>query len=108
MARRILLAVSPGLLQGALAEVLSTACGDEVVSVGCFAASVPDGRFDAAVVCTELRHVVIADVVITLPDGRGGKGTGAVADTGGVRSVRIESVDDILELLAAPRQRARN
>lgn len=94
------------MLEGALAEVLSAA-QYEVVAVGCSATSVPGGRFDAAVVCAELRPKVTANVVITLPDGRGSSGTGVVTDNQGVRSMRIDTVDDILELLAAPRSGSR-
>lgn len=96
--RRILLAVQPGVLEGALAKLLSEH-DDDVVQVGRKGLRRLDKGFDAAVVSDELPEGAWADVVITLPDTRGGAGVGTVRSGGVVREVSIGRADGVVELL---------
>lgn len=97
--RRILLAVEPGLLEGALARLLSAGFGDEVVQVGRCGLSAPNGGYDAAVVSDRLPEGVRADVVITLPDTRGSGGTGTVTSGEALQEVSIGGAERVVELL---------
>lgn len=97
--RRILLAVEPGVLEGALARVLSAGSHDEVVQVGRTGATAPGGAYDAAVVSDQLPRGVHADVVITLPDTRGSGGTGTVTSGEAVHEVSIGGAERVVELL---------
>lgn len=106
--RRILLAVGPGVLEGALAEVLAANDPtDEVVQHRRDSAT-PGAAFDAAVVCIELPDDVHSDVVITLPDTRGSAGTGTVRNAQGLHEVEIEGLEQVINLLDeyAPRAAA--
>lgn len=91
--RRILLAVEPAVLEGALAAMLAARGGHDVVERG------GDGRFDAAVISDELPQGVHADVVITLPDTRGSGGTGTVTRGSVVHEVSIRGAGRVVELL---------
>ncbi len=91
--RRILLAVEPAVMEGALAAMLAAGSDDNVVKRG------RNGRYDAAVVSDELRPGVHADVVITLPDTRGSGGTGTVTRGGVVHEVSIGGAARVVELL---------
>ena len=95
--RRILLAVEPGLLEGALARLLSVALGDKVVVAR--GMHTPDAGFDAAVVSDDLPEGVQADVVITLPDTRGSGGLGSVRSGQVVQEVSIPGAERVVELL---------
>lgn len=97
--RRILLAVEPVVLEGALAEVLSAAGCDQVVQLGLVGHAGALGQYDAAVVCTGLCDGIRSDVIITLPDGRGGAGTGSVRTRDGVHGVRIDGPEQVIDLL---------
>jgi hypothetical protein len=96
--RRILLAVEPGVLEGALARLLSAGFHDEVVQVGRTGRTAPGG-YDAAVVSDQLPDGVRADVVITLPDTRGSGGTGTVTSGEAVQEVSIGGAERVVELL---------
>ena len=96
--RRILLAVEPGVLEGALARMLSAGFGDEVVQVGRSGLKAPGG-YDAAVVSDQLPEGVRADVVITLPDTRGSAGTGTVQEGQAVHDVTIGGAERVVQLL---------
>ena len=102
--RRILLAVDPGVLEGALARMLSAGYGDEVVQGGGGRRPIA-GAFDAAVVSEELPAGVHAAVVITLPDTRGSGGTGTVRWGDVLQEVRIAGAERVVELIEqyAPR-----
>lgn len=104
-ARRILLAVEPGVLEGALAALLSAGFHDEVVQQGRVGLGAVGGGYDAAVISDRLPDGVHADVVITLPDTRGSGGTGTIRSGGVVREVTISGAERVLELLEqhAPR-----
>lgn len=91
--RRILLAVEPAVLEGALAAMLAASGDDDVVKRG------GDGRYDAAVVSDDLPPGVQAEVVITLPDTRGSGGTGTVTRGGVVHQVSIGGATRVVELL---------
>jgi len=97
--RRILLAVQPTVLEGALARMLTTGRPDEVVQLGRTGANVADGGYDAAVVCDELPDGIQAAVVITLPDTRGSGGTGTITRGGVVYEVSIGGAERVVELL---------
>ena len=97
--RRILLAVEPGVLEGALARLLSAEFHDEVVQVGRTGRTAPGGGYDAAVVSNQLPDGVRADVVITLPDTRGSGGTGTVTSGEAVHEVSIGGAERVVELL---------
>ena len=96
--RRILLAVEPGVLEGALAKLLSAGFDDEVVQAGRSRLAL-GGRYDAAVVSDQLPEGVAADVVITLPDTRGSGGTGTVRSGEVVTDVGIAGAERVVELL---------
>jgi hypothetical protein len=97
--RRILLAVEPGVLEGALARLLSATFDDEVVEAGRRGQGASAGGYDAAVVSDQLPRGVRADVVITLPDTRGSGGTGTVRSGDEVREVAIAGAEGVVELL---------
>lgn len=96
--RRILLAIDPGVLEGALASMLAAQSGDEVVQRGDRRHPLA-GAYDAAVVCEELPAGVEAAVVITLPDTRGSGGTGTVRRSGVVEEVAIAGAERVVELI---------
>lgn len=96
--RRILLAVEPAVLEGALAAMLVAGSRDRVVQMGRRRLDSPD--YDAAVVSDRLPYGVRAGVVITLPDGRGNGGTGTVRSGGVVHEVEIAGAERVVELLA--------
>ena len=97
--RRILLAVEPRVLEGALARLLSVGSDDEVVQVGRTGRTAPGGGYDAAVISDQLPAGVRADVVITLPDTRGSGGTGTVTSGEAVHEVSIGRAERVVELL---------
>ena len=97
--RRILLAVEPGVLEGALAKLLSAGFDDDVVQAGRSRLNAPGGRYDAAVISDQLPHGVAADVVITLPDTRGSGGTGTVRRGEVSKDVGIGGAERVVELL---------
>ena len=99
--RRILVAMEPAVLEGALAFLLETRTGHHVVQ---FHEALPaDGvrRFDAAVVSPALAGHADADVVIVLPNlasPRAG-GTGRVRNGNGERLVQLRSHQQVIDLL---------
>ncbi len=97
--RRILLAVEPGMLEGALAELLSATEEDQVVQGSGGRTGAYGAVYDAAVVSADLPSDVLADVVITLPDAEGSGGTGTVRRGTDVRAVSIDHAGRIVELL---------
>jgi hypothetical protein len=103
--RRILLALDPGVLEGALARMLSTGFGDDLVQRGGPRRAIAAGVFDVAVVCEELPDGVEAAVVITLPDTRGSGGMGTVQRGEVVQEVSIADAERVVELIEqyAPR-----
>jgi hypothetical protein len=103
--RRILLAVDPCVLEGALARMLSAESGDDVVERCDGMPPVNGLAFDAAVVSEELPDGVHAAVVITLPDTRGSGGTGTVRRGDVLQEVSIAGAERVIELIEqyAPR-----
>lgn len=95
--RRILLAVDPAVLEGALAAMLTAGDRGDVVQRGHDRGAA--GAYDAAVVSDELPAGVQAEVVITLPDTRGSAGTGTVRRRGVVHEVSIGGAAQVVELL---------
>jgi hypothetical protein len=98
-ARRILLAIEPGLLEGALAKLLSDTFEGEVVQLGSARREPSNGGYEAAVISDELPEGAHADVVITLPDTRGSSGFGTVRRGKFVDEVFIRGAEGVLELL---------
>lgn len=97
--RRILLAVQPAVLEGALATLLQAADHDDVVQLGHLGVAGHEGGYDAAVVSDDLPAGVHAGVVITLPDTRGSGGTGTVTRGDVVHEVTIAGAHRVVELL---------
>jgi hypothetical protein len=97
--RRILLAVTPAVLEGALARMLLATDDDDVVQLSRMGLTGHEDGYDAAVVSDELPEGVRAGVVITLPDTRGSGGTGTVRRGEVVREVDIAGAERVVELL---------
>ena len=97
--RRILLAVTPAILEGALATMLQASDTDNVIQLGRTGLASHEGGYDAAVVSDELPEGVRAGVVITLPDTRGSGGTGTVRRGDDVEEVSIAGAERVVELL---------
>lgn len=97
--RRILLAVTPAVLEGALATMLKATDVDDIVQLGRNGLAGHEGGYDAAVVSDELPEGVRAGVVITLPDTRGSGGTGTVRRGDEVQEVSIAGAERVVELL---------
>jgi hypothetical protein len=97
--RRILLAVEPGLLQGALAKLLAANAGNQIVEVGRVGLEGLDQGYHVAIVSDQLPQRVQAGVVITLPDTRGSGGTGTVRIGEVVHEVTIWGAERVVELL---------
>ncbi len=97
--RRILLVVEPVVLEGALAEVLSIDPDHEVVQLRLSSTRLFHGFFDGAIISDQLPDNVRAGVVITLPDTRGSAGIGTVTAGDAVLGVRIDGVEQVVELL---------
>lgn len=98
-ARRILLAVEPRFLEGALAKLLAARLDVEVVQVGQNQIRASHSRYDAAVVSVEVPKGVQADVVITLPDTYGSAGTGTVRSGDFVREVSMSDGERLIDLI---------
>lgn len=96
---RVLVAVEPHVLADALAGVLAGSGDDVVVLEPESSPTSVAGDYDVAVVTIVLPDDVHAEVIIELPDDAGGRGTGTVREGGASRSVRIDSLADLLELL---------
>lgn len=94
---RILLAVEPVILAGALRDLLQRE-DREVIVVDLRSSPEPD-HYDAAVVVSDLPSGTSADVVIRLPDADGNAGAGLVIDLRGAEEVRIRGAQDVLDLL---------
>ena len=97
--RRILLAVTPAVLEGALATMLRASDDDDVIQLGRGGLAGHQGGYDAAVVSDDLPDGVEAGVVITLPDTRGSGGTGTVRRGEIVQEVDIAGAERVVELL---------
>jgi hypothetical protein len=97
--RRILLAIEPTVLEGALATMLSAAYGDDITQLGRGGTTAGIVGYDAAVVSDALPHGVEAGVVIVLPDTRGSGGTGTVTRGDVVHEVSIDGAEGVVELL---------
>jgi hypothetical protein len=97
--RRIVLAIEPVLMQGALAKLLLEARDVEVVQLSGADPSDFRGGYDAAVVSDRLPEGVRADLVITLPDTRGSGGTGTVRSGDLLDEVTIGDAERIMELI---------
>ena len=107
--RRILLALQPALLEGALTEVLSASGADEVVRFAAGGHELFGVEYDAAVICADLPDRIRSRVVITLPDCQGSGGTGLVRDQNGVHRVSINGPEQVIDLIDeySPRVKSR-
>lgn len=106
--RRILLALGPGVLEGALAEVLAANDRTDEVVQHHRDSTTRGVAFDAAVICNDLPDDVRSEIVITLPDSRGSAGTGTIRCAEGLREVQIQGLEQVIDLLDeyAPRSTA--
>lgn len=95
--RRILVAVEPTVLEGALAVVLQDR--NDVVQFHDALDDDLSGPYDAAIVSTELVDRVRADVVITLPGAGSDVGVGHVIAGGLDREVQVHSHQQVIDLL---------
>jgi hypothetical protein len=66
--RRVLVAVTPTVLEGAFAAILELIALDEVVQFHRASAAERSARYDAAIVTADFDSEVVAGVVIGLPD----------------------------------------
>ena len=97
--RRILVAVEPAVLEGALALLLEAGAGNEVVQFHDGVDVDPAARYDAAIVTVELLTDVHAEVVITLPGAGSGPGIGHVTTGDDDREVLVHSHQQVIDLL---------
>jgi formylmethanofuran dehydrogenase subunit A len=94
--RRILLAVEPRVLEGALAAILERLDLDDVVQLH------DDGRagaYDAAIVTITLPDDIRSDFVITLPDTVGEAALGRVTVDGQSSDVALPTHNEVIDLL---------
>lgn len=96
--RRILLAIEPAVLEGALATMLSAGYHDDVTQLR-RNGTTAHGGYDAAVVSDVLPEGVHAGVVIVLPDTRGSGGRATVTTGDVVLEVTIGGAQGVVELL---------
>ena len=93
------MAVEPAVLEGALAVLLGSGAGNEVVEFHAGADLDPGSRYDAAIVTIAAMDGVHADVVITLPDTGSGDGIGHVTTPTVDRDVALRSHQQVIDLL---------
>lgn len=98
---RVLVAMEPAVLEGALALLLTSREAHDVVEFHAATEAERGARFDAAVVSRALAGGVSADMVIVLPDAgsSGGSGVGHVTTAGARREVPLRSHQQVLDLL---------
>ena len=99
--RRILLAVEPRVLEGALASILEQLDLDEIVQRQAEGAASRTGDFDAAIVTIGLADGVRSGVVITLPDTVGDEALGSLTVDGRTSAVDIPTYTEVIDLLDA-------
>ena len=97
--RRILVALEPTVLEGALAVLLQARAGNDVVQYHHAAEIDLTAPYDAAIVSVELVDDVQADVVITLPGGGTSAGVGHVITNNVDREVEVQSHQQVIDLL---------
>lgn len=96
--RRLLVAIEPRVLEGALGLVLQASIRGSVARLQDLAGPVAETHYDAAVVTGDFVPLVCADVVLILPEG-GAAGPGRVRTRDAVRTVTIRSCHDVVGLL---------
>lgn len=98
--RRILVAVEPVVLEGALAALLSG--GDRADVIQFHSAHADDlvAHYDAAIVTDGLGAAVRSDLLITLPDTTGAGGAARVTAGAVSRSVAVGTGAEVIDLLA--------
>lgn len=92
---RVMIAVEPNMLAGALSTVLAEVGVYDVVSSD----DLKDAYVDAAVVTAVRSYLERADIIIELPDTEGGAGIGRVRTWDGAVDVAITGMGSILDLL---------
>jgi hypothetical protein len=101
--RRLLVAVKPLVLEGALATILELIALDEVVQFQTATAVERRARYDAAIVTADIGTDIVAGVVITLPDTSGGPVSsdhaGQLTIAGTSAAVAIQDQSDVVALL---------
>lgn len=97
--RRILVALEPAVLEGAMALLLGSSATNDVVQYHDATDTDLAGRYDAAVVTVTLLDHVDADVVITLPQARTGSDVAHVSGGAVDRDVALHSFQQVVDLL---------
>ena len=97
--RRILVAMEPAVLEGALAVLLEADAGNDVVQFHGSAAIDLREPYDAAIATMDLPDDVHAHMLITLPVGENATGVGHVITDGVDREVRVRSPQQVIDLL---------
>jgi hypothetical protein len=98
--RRVLIAVLPLVVQGALAALVAAAgVGDIVVELHGQPLQGHAARYDVAIVTGALPDNVRADVLIVLPGTEGTAGTASVTTVDGTRVRQVSSPGQVLDLL---------
>jgi hypothetical protein len=96
---RLLVAVEPRLLEGALALLLESHVQSHVVRLRDATAQDLEAQYEAAVVTLELPQWLRPDLVITLPP-QGAGGTGWVTTHGACQAIEIASGEEVVALIA--------
>lgn len=97
--RRILVAVEPVVLEGALAALLAGEAA-EVVQLHQATPGDRTSTYDAAIVTSGLLPGVRSEVLITLPDTRAGAGLVLIEVGGTSRQVQVRTSEEVVGLLA--------
>lgn len=97
--RRILVALEPAVLEGAMALLLGNEAGNEVVQFHDATGAELAGRYDAAIVTASVLEHVDAAVVITLPESRTGGDVAHVAAGPVNHHVALQSFQQVVDLL---------
>ena len=98
---RILVALRPAVLEGAIAVLLGDGRRNVVVQFHQASEADRTGPFDAAVVTREFWSAVHAGVVFTLPDTTEAVGVGVVTNGDGRREFEVRSPEQVIQLLGS-------
>lgn len=94
------MALEPVVLQGAFAALLGDGARADVVQFQKAAAEDLSGHYDVAIVTDGLPHEMDADVLIILPDTEVIGGDATVTVYGATRSVKIQTSQEVIDLLS--------
>lgn len=96
------MALEPIVLQGAFAALLGHGARADVVQFQNADLEDLSAHYDVAIITDGLPHEMDADVLITLPDTEviGGDATVTVTVDGATRSVKIQTSQEVIDLLS--------